>query len=496
MHLKVSSLQKHYGGVQALKGVSLEVAEGEVHALVGENGAGKSTLLKILCGSVAPDGGCVELDGEIMRSYTPEHAQARGIGMVYQELNLAANLSVAENLFMGRYPRRSPLGIIDWKIMIRETGALLADYGVRLDPGQRVSTLSTGQRQLLEVLRAVHRRARLLLLDEPTSALSRTEIDLLFNRVLRRMKSLGVSVIYVSHRLEEVFAIADRISVLRDGEKVATGERATMTQDQVIRLMVGRDISQRYVKREVPIGAVSIEVEGLSAKKAVQGCSLYARKGEIVGIAGLMGSGRTELAKAIAGLLPKDAGEIRRGGVLVDVRTPRDAIRAGISYLSESRRESVIQALSIARNITLGKLAKVFPRGVLRPRLEQAAAKGFFQALGISAVSIHQRVASLSGGNQQKVVLARLMFGDPDVFILDEPTLGIDVGAKIEVYQLIGGLVGEGKTVILISSELPEVVALADRIYVMSRGSIAGEFTRQEVSQEKIMRAATGGRAQ
>jgi ABC-type sugar transport system ATPase subunit len=495
MNLKVSSLHKHYGGIQALKGVSFDVAQGEVHALVGENGAGKSTLLKILCGSVAPDGGTVELDGELVRSFTPEHAQARGVGMVYQELNLATNLSVAENLFVGRYPR-SRLGIIDWRRMEREARALLSDYGVSLDPRAKLASLGTGQRQLLEVLRAVHRRARLLLLDEPTSALSKAEIDLLFHRVLARMKAQGVAIVYVSHRLEEVFAIADRISVLRDGERVATGQRAALTHDDVIRYMVGRDITQRYVKHEVPIGPVTLEVKGLSAKKAVHDCSLHVRKGEIVGFAGLMGSGRTELAKAIAGLLPHEAGEIRRGGARVEVRTPRDAIRAGISYLSESRRESVLGRLSIAKNITLGKLAKVFPRGVLRPRLEEAAAKGFFEALGIAAVSIHQRVASLSGGNQQKVVLARLMFSQADVFLLDEPTLGIDVGAKIEVYQLIGDLVRAGKAVVLISSELPEVVALSDRVYVMSRGRIAGEFAREDVTQENIMRAATGGRAQ
>jgi ABC-type sugar transport system ATPase subunit len=495
MKLRVSSLQKHYGGIQALKGVSFDVAQGEVHALVGENGAGKSTLLKILCGSVTPDGGSVELDGELVRTFTPEHAQGRGIGMVYQELNLVTNLSVAENLFLGRYPR-SRLGIIDRRRMEREASALLSEYGVSLDPKAKLASLGTGQRQLLEVLRAVHRRARLLLLDEPTSALSKAEIDLLFHRVLARMKAQGVAIIYVSHRLEEVFAIADRISVLRDGERVATGQRAALTEDEVIRCMVGRDITQRYVKHEVPIGQVTLEVKGLSAKKAIHDCSLHVRKGEIVGIAGLMGSGRTELAKAIVGLLPREAGEIRRDGARVEVRTPHDAVRAGISYLSESRRESVLGRLSIAKNITLGKLAKVFPGGVLRPRLEQAAANGFFKSLGIAAVSIYQRVASLSGGNQQKVVLARLMFSDADVFLLDEPTMGIDVGAKIEVYDLIGDLVRAGKAVVLISSELPEVVALSDRVYVMSRGRIAGEFVRRNVTQEDIMRVATGGRAQ
>jgi ABC-type sugar transport system ATPase subunit len=495
MNLKVSALQKHYGGVQALKGVSLDVSHGEIHALVGENGAGKSTLLKILCGSVTPDGGSIELDGELVRTYTPEHAQARGVGMVYQELNLATNLSVTENLFVGRY-LRSRLGVIDWKRMEREAIALLSEYGVSLDPRTKLANLGTGQRQLLEVLRAVHRRARLLLLDEPTSALSKAEIDLLFHRVLARMKAQGVAIVYVSHRLEEVFAIADRISVLRDGERVATGQRATLTQDDVIRTMVGRDITRRYVKHEVPIGEVTLEVKGLTARKAVHDCSLHVRRGEIVGIAGLMGSGRTELAKAIVGLLPREAGEIRRDGARVEIHSPRDAIRAGIAYLSESRRESVLGRLSIAKNITLGKLAKVFPRGVLRPRLERAAAAGFFKVLGIAAVSIYQRVASLSGGNQQKVVLARLMFSDADVFLLDEPTLGIDVGAKIEVYGLIGDLVRAGKAVVVISSELPEVLALSDRVYVMSRGRIAGELARQDATQESIMRAATGGRAQ
>lgn len=495
MNLRATSLQKHYGGVQALKGVSLDVKPGEVHAVVGENGAGKSTLLKILCGSVAPDAGTVELDGEVVRSFTPEHAQARGVGMVYQELNLAANLSVAENLFLGRYPRRPRSGIVDRGAMLREAGAFLAEHGLRLDPARRVSALSTGQRQLLEVLRALHRRARLLLLDEPTSALSRAEVELLFEWMRRKTSAQAVSVLYVSHRLDEVFAIADRISVLRDGEKVAMSPRTATTPDEVIRLMVGRDLRRRYVKREVPVGEVRVEVKELRAREAVRGCSLYARRGEIVGLAGLMGSGRTELAKAMVGLLPADGGEIRKDGARVEIRSPRDAIRAGFSYLSENRRESVIHHLSIAKNITLGKLAKVFPRGVLRPRLERTAARSFVRTLGIAATSVHQPVGSLSGGNQQKVVLARLMFSDADVFLLDEPTLGVDVGAKVEVYELIANLVAAGKTVLLISSELPEVLALSDRVYVMNRGRIAGELSRAEATQERVMRAATGGDA-
>ena len=494
MKLQVTSLEKHYGGVQALKGVSLDVAPGEVHAIVGENGAGKSTLLRILCGSVAPDAGSVALDGELVRSFTPEHAQARGVGMVYQELNLAPNLSVAENLFLGRYPR-GRTGIVDRKGMLRECGAFLAEHGLELDPARRVSTLSTGQRQLLEVLRAFHRRARLLLLDEPTSALSRAEVELLFEWIRRRLKEQGVSVLYVSHRLEEVFALADRISVLRDGEKVATTPRSATTQDEVIRLMVGRELQRRYVKRAVPIGPVRVEVKDLRARDAVRGCSLSARRGEIVGLAGLMGSGRTELAKALVGLLPAEGGEIWKDGVRIEIRSPRDALRAGFAYLSENRRESVIHHLSIAKNITLGKLAKVFPRGVLRRRLELAAAHGFVRALGIAAASVHQPVGSLSGGNQQKVVLARLMFSDSEVFLLDEPTLGIDVGAKVEVYELIAKLVEAGKTVLLISSELPEVLALSDRVYVMSRGRIAAELPRAEATQERVMRAATGGQA-
>jgi len=501
--LEVQHVSKSFPGVHALKDLTLDVTPGEVHALVGENGAGKSTFLKILGGDQSPDSGTILFKGlDLTRSggrhfnYNTHVARRLGIAMVYQQPALVPDLSVAENIFLGRYSYKPGGTQIDWKDTRRRARDLVDQYGIDLDVTSKIKTLGAGQQQLVEILRAVSRKVKLLLLDEPTSALSSEQVDILFNDVLGRMLKENVSIVYISHRLEEVFRIAGRVTVLRDGAKVATERIEDVDENEVIRMMVGRRIEEYYVKHPVPIAEPLLRVEGLRAHGLIADCSFEVRKGEILGVAGLVGAGRTEMAKAIVGLHRKDQGKIIVEGEEKRIDSPRDALTAGLVYLAENRTESLVHCLDIAKNITLARLKEVFRAGLMLNRnKESAIAEDFVNRMHIEATGVGQVVRQLSGGNQQKVALSRLIYCDAKVFILDEPTRGIDVGAKVEVYNLMYRLLRDGKAIVLISSELPEIVSLSDRVIVAYKGRIVAEYAGQEISQENIIQSATGRRS-
>jgi len=489
--LRVRGVSKAFPGVRALRDVGLEVAAGEVHALVGENGAGKSTLMKILFGVHQPDAGTIELGGRTVTIPSPQAAQRLGISMVHQELSLVPALDVARNVFLGREPARGP-GLVDWPRLYRDARALLDRLGIRLDPRIPVRRLSTAQKQMVEIARALAWRPSLVILDEPTSSLTPAEIDELF-RILRGLRDDGVAILYISHRLEELGQIADRVTVLRDGGYVATLDARRTTIPELIRLMVGRSLEQQFPKEVVPLGDEALRVIGLTRRGVLRDVSFAIRASEIVGMAGLVGAGRSETARALFGADPHDAGEVYVRGRRVTVRSPSDAIRAGIGLLPEDRKtQGLVLPLSVATNISLATLPAVSPGGVVRHRLRAALARRFVRDLRIRTPNIAFRTRNLSGGNQQKVVLAKWLASDPRVLIFDEPTRGIDVGAKVEVYHLMTDLARRGVGILLISSELPEVLGMSDRVLVMHEGRIVADLPRTEATQERVIAHASG----
>lgn len=490
--LEARNVTKRFPGVVALDGVSLSVYPGEVLAVIGENGAGKSTLMKILSGALQPDEGAIYLDGQLVRLSDPRQALACGIGIIYQELSVIDALSVGENVFLGRLPERPGWpGTVDWAWLRRDARRVLERLGVELDPDVPVGELSVAQKQLVEIARALSQDVRVLILDEPTSALSLQETERLF-ALLRGLKEQGVAIIYISHRLEEVFALADRVTVLRDGQVVGTLPIDEATRDDLIRLMVGRDLSAYYRDvRSIP-GPVRLEVRGLTRAGVLEDVSFTVRAGEIVGLAGLVGAGRTELARCLFGVDPIDRGEIWIDGQRAIIRCPQDAVRYGIGLVPEDRKlQGLVLILTVRDNIALPVLRRLARLGFPSRRKERALAESFVERLRIRTPSIEQRVLNLSGGNQQKVVLARWLATHPKVLILDEPTRGIDVGAKAEVHALIAELAESGMAILLISSELPEVLSMSHRVLVMSRGRIVAEFSREEATEERVLAAAT-----
>ena len=491
--LELRGISKHFPGVQALRNVSLQVRQGEVHVLLGENGAGKSTLMKIVMGALRRDEGEILLQGEPVDISGPQEALERGISMVYQEFNLAPHMTIAENIFLGRertYAR--PLNLVDRKRMNREAAELLRRLRLEISPDERVANLTVAQAQLVEIAKALSADANILILDEPTAALSEAEIDRLFD-IIRQLKEEGVSFIYISHRLDEIPRIGDRVTVLRDGQVVETVAADTPAND-LIRLMVGRKLDQLYPKAKAEIGEVRLEASHLEREGVLHDVSLTIRAGEIVGLAGLVGAGRTELARAIFGADPLDSGEVRVDGEPVKIRSPEDAIRAGIAYLSEDRKLfSLALTMTVVENITLAALDKFCRGPVILTDEERRAAQRFVDTLRIRTPSLYQQVQYLSGGNQQKVVLAKWLATDARILLFDEPTRGVDVGAKAEIFELIGKLVQRGAAVLLISSYLPELLGLADRILVMNQGRITADLPREEATQERILRYATLG---
>ena len=488
--LKLTEIRKSFGAVRALKGVSFELLQGEVHALLGENGAGKSTLIKVITGAHQLDGGTMELGGEEISELTPAKAQVLGIACIYQQPALFPDLSVAENIGL----RLEKVGIyqrVKWGAWKKKAEELLKRIGAEISPDAEVSSLSMPEQQLVEIACALGSGAKIVIMDEPTASLTQKEQHLLY-KVVRDLRAEGVGVVYISHRLEEIFALADRVTVLRDGESVGTNSVDGLTESQMIQLMVGRDMETIYPPKEHELGEIVLDVKGLScAESGTDAVSFQIRAGEIFGLAGLVGAGRTELARVLFGITPADGGSVLLNGKLLEIGNPRVAISHGIAYVPEDRRKhGVILEMAVAENITMASHKRWFKGGILRSGIEVDAVKGFVDALGVKLSSIQAPGGSLSGGNQQKVSVARWLATQPKLLILDEPTQGVDVGAKGEIHRIVRGLAKEGLAVLMISSDLPEILGMSDRIGVMRGGRLVEIF--DQANAEQLMAAALG----
>jgi rhamnose transport system ATP-binding protein len=478
-----------------LKGVSFDLRPGEVHALVGENGAGKSTLIKIITGAETADSGTLVVSGHTVRQMDPATSRSLGIAAIYQQPALFPHLTVAENIALP-LERGGAWRRVDWNARRRKAAALLQRAGVSIDPDRLVETLSMPEQQIVEIARAIGADATILIMDEPTASLTDREVASLF-KVIGLLRDHGVGIIYISHRLDEVFAIADRITVLRDGETVATRRRDEVQRAELIRLMVGRELAAIFPKRRVAAGATAVELRHVSSRaNGLHDVSIAVRSGEIVGIAGLVGSGRTELAETIFGLTPADSGEMLLRGTPVRITSPAQAIRRGIGYVPEDRRQhGVVLEMSVSANASLANLKAVSRAGLIDGAAERAAAERHVEQLRIKTVSVRADVGSLSGGNQQKVALARWLSIEPTVLILDEPTQGVDVASKSEIHELMQNLAERGMAIIMISSELPEILGMSDRIAVMHAGTISGVLSREEATPQKILALALADHA-
>jgi ABC-type sugar transport system ATPase subunit len=490
---RLRNVTKHFGGVTAVEDVDFDLRPGEVHALLGENGAGKSTLMKMVHGLYVPDRGSIEVGGEAVEFSSPREAEAAGIAMIPQELDLFPELSVTENLFVGRHRPRTRWGTLDRTAMRAEARERLRSLGVNLDVTTAVKRLSVANQQIVAIARALVGEAKAVVMDEPTASLTEREVQQLFS-IISELTSRGVGVVYISHRLDEIFAISDRITVLRDGHHITTAPADELDAEELVRLMVGRPLNELFTRSPHSSGEVALEVRGLSRAGEFEEVDLVVRRGEIVGLAGLVGAGRSELAQTIFGIRPPEAGEIRVDGEDVRIHSPQAAMERGIFYVPEERRsQGLILPFSIKNNITLSILDRISRFGFV-PRAERQTADRFAKDLSIRGAKVSDPASRLSGGNQQKVVLAKSLAREPSILLLDEPTRGIDVGAKSEIYRLIDDLAKESKAILLISSELEEVLSMSDRIVVMREGRVTGEFKREEASQENVMTAATGGR--
>jgi rhamnose transport system ATP-binding protein len=490
--LRASEVSKAYAGARALAGVTFDLRAGEVHALVGENGAGKSTLIKIVTGAVARDAGSIEIGGQPVGHLDPHTARTLGVAAIYQHPSLFPDLTVAENIALS-LERGGAWRTVDWQARRVAARDLLARIGASIDPDRTVDTLSMPEQQLVEIAKAAGAEARIVIMDEPTASLTGREVERLFG-VIARLREQGVGIIYISHRLEEVFSVADRITVLRDGETVATVTPSEVTAAQLIRLMVGREVSAVFPKREVEIGSLALALIGVGhTPSGVHHVSLSLRRGEIIGLAGLVGSGRTELAEVIFGLRPATAGTIQIDGRSVRITSPSEAIARGIAYVPEDRpRHGVVLEMPIAANVTLASLGGVSRRGLVDGAAERSVAARFVEQLRIRATSVDAEAASLSGGNQQKVALARWLATNPRILILDEPTQGVDVGSKAEIHSIMGTLAASGIAILMISSETPEILGMSDRVAVMHGGTLRGVLNRGEATQDRILEMALG----
>ncbi|MDQ3894296.1 MAG: sugar ABC transporter ATP-binding protein [Actinomycetota bacterium] len=489
--VELKAISRGFGGVQAVTAVDLTLEAGTVHALVGENGAGKSTLVKILTGVLQADSGEILVDGDPRRIADPLTAHRLGIVAMYQEPTVFPDLTVAENVFAGRHPR-GPARQVHWRAMRRQAGQILGELGVDFPPDTPVRGLGVADRQLLEVAKALSSNARLLIMDEPTAALSPHEVENLFATV-RRLRERGVAIVFVSHRLDEVSAIADVVTILRDGRRVATRPAAELSHAEMIRLMVGRSLDALFPKEEAEIGEVVLQARGLRRRGVFSDVSFDLRRGEIVGLAGFAGSGRTEVARALFGIDHLDGGSLSIAGKPFRPRAPRAALRRGLAYLPEDRlQQGLVQPMSVSENTSMAILPQITPGGLLQPWRERRLARRFMERLRIKATSPAQVVRSLSGGNQQKVVLSKWLAAEPRILVLDEPTHGVDVGTKADVHRTISRLAAAGLAVLLISSELPEILGMSDRVLVMREGRLVAEFPRADATQERIIRAAAG----
>jgi rhamnose transport system ATP-binding protein len=494
--LKLSGVTKSFGAVRALKGVSFELQPGEVHALLGENGAGKSTLIKVVTGAHVPDGGSIEINGSQVENLTPERARSLGIACIYQQPALFPELSVAENIGL-RLEKPGAFQKVDWRTRRQRAAALLERIGATIDPDTPVKALSMPEQQLVEIACAVGSGARTVIMDEPTASLTRSEQELLFG-VVRELRASGAGVVYISHRLEEIFALADRVTVLRDGESIATrpardeAGHPLLSEEELIRLMVGRSVASIYPPRGGMPGETVLELDNVGCSAGgVRGISLRLHAGEILGLAGLVGAGRTELARVLFGLTPADSGSIRVGGREVRINSPRQAVELGIAYVPEDRRRhGVILQMAIAENMTMAVHPRLFPGGILRFGAERKLALEYIESLGIKASGPGAPGGSLSGGNQQKVALARWLATRPRLLILDEPTQGVDVGAKSEIHKIIRSLAADGLAVLMISSDLPEILGMSDRIAVLRGGRLVDTLNGAGATADTVMAAA------
>ena len=489
--IKLTAIDKVYPGVKSLDQVDFVVMPGEIHALLGENGAGKSTLTRVIGGATAPNSGTIEFEGKTVIWHSPRHAHEAGIHVIHQELALFPELSVAENILIDEQPR-GMLGLISRSERVRRAEEVLEGLGVKIPARTLVADLTLADQQMVEIAKALVGEAKLIVLDEPTAVISGREVDALFEK-MRRLKASGIALVYISHRLEEIFEIADRVTVLKDGRVVGTADVADIDRNALVRMMVGRQLADIFPSRPAPDPSkpVVLEVENLVSGRRVQDVSFDVREGEIVCLAGMVGSGRTEVAEAVFGRRPIDSGAIRLKGEAFRAATPRSAIGAGIGFLTENRQEEgLFRQLSIASNIVAPSLGDITDRGLLQNQAEKTIADEQIRAFSIATPSADVKVGALSGGNQQKVLFGRWSRIANTLLILDEPTRGIDVGAKVEIYRLIRALADKGTAILMISSELPEVIGLADRIVVMAQGRVSGELAGEEMTEEKVMALA------
>ncbi|WP_096516355.1 sugar ABC transporter ATP-binding protein [Clostridium perfringens] len=491
--LKMVGVSKSFPGVKALDNVSLMAYGGEVTALMGENGAGKSTLMKILSGVYKKDEGKIFIEGREVEVKGIKSAEEAGITIIHQELSVLNNLTVSENIFLGNEKHSKFTGRINKKLLDERSKMFLEQIGCDIDPNRLVSTLNVEEKQMIEIAKALTKNARIIIMDEPTTALTDVETENLF-KVIENLRKKGIAIIYISHRMEEIFKICHRVEVLRDGKYAGSAEIKDIDNDKLIAMMVGRTIEDQFPYRDVKKGDLALEVKNLSCKEGVKGASFTLRQGEILGIAGLMGSGRTELAKTIFGEYKKTSGEISLNGSPININSISDAINNGICYLSEDRKkEGCILGMSVGENMTLCNLKKYENKFKSLDKKEEAKdIEYYIKKINIKTPNKEQFIKNLSGGNQQKVILAKWLMLSPEVLIIDEPTRGIDVGAKKEIYELLNELKASGKAIIMISSDLPEVLGISDRIMVMSEGRISGELNRDEANQESIMKLAVG----
>ena len=488
--LEMKGITKRFPGVLALDHVDLTVYPGQVLALVGENGAGKSTLMKVLSGVHQMDEGEILMEGKPVKIENPLASQLMGISIIYQELSVLDNMNIAENIFLGREKRMGKL-FVDKKAMHAQARALLDEVGLDMDTHVMAGELSTAQKQMVEVAKALSFNSKIIIMDEPTSSLTETETDILFS-IIRKLRDKGVAIVFISHKLAEIFAITDEVAILRDG--VSAGRMVTegCTENDIIKAMVGRDVDDLYAKQAAPIGDVVLEVKNLSTKGFLKDINFKLHAGEILGFAGLVGAGRSEVMRAVFGIDPKETGEIYIKGQKVEIKTPADALAHGMGFVPEDRKlQGLVLGMSVGKNTTLAALKAVANKaGFLNHKLEKEMADKFVKALEVKTPSNDQLVKNLSGGNQQKVVIAKWLANNPDILILDEPTRGIDVGAKKEIHQLMSDLANQGVAIIMISSELPEVLGMSDRVVVMHEGHIKGELDRSEADQVSIMKMA------
>jgi len=495
--LRMEGINKAFPGVQALSNMTLDLRHGEVHAVCGENGAGKSTLMKLITGVYQPDSGTMTLNGERLVVRNPNDAYAKGIAIIFQETSLFPELTILENIFMGHELTRPLPGLgrfgrrLDYGSMRTKAGEIFGRLGMALDLEARVTDLSVAVKQMVEIAKALSFDSRILILDEPTAALTSKEVDTLFDTI-RRLKAHGVSMLYISHRLDEIFQIADRVTVIRDGEFVSTEQVGRVTRDRLVSWMVGRTLHNLYPKEDVPIGEVVLEARGIRQKGVLDGVDLTLRRGEILGISGLAGAGRTELALVLCGLARPDAGEIRVDGQRHALRSYREAMERGIVYVSEDRQKyGLVVPMTVAENVTLPLLRRISSAfGLVDVGREQEITRSYVESLSIKTPGGDFVVSNLSGGNQQKVSVAKALATEPRILILDEPTRGVDVGAKSEIHRIISDLARQGKAIIMISSDLPEVLGMSDRVLVMKNGRKQGELERGALTQESILHMA------